>query len=142
MGERGGGAVRWGEGGSKVGGRGGRYPHFTLFLYIHLLPSSVRSLSTPNPQLTKPLTKEEARLPRAESTWPAVLNPAIHGHIVRGPIRISLSCDTHGHVPSESYKYPRAPLAPLCPAKVKVLHHHYITGLVIESRALGQDLPL
>lgn len=49
---------------------------WSLFLYNHLLPSSVNSLSCPNAALTKPFTKEEARFIRAESTWePLPPNP-------------------------------------------------------------------
>lgn len=41
---------------------------WSLFLYSHLLPSSVSSLSWPKAAFTKPFTKEEARFMRAEST--------------------------------------------------------------------------
>ena len=42
----------------------------SLFLYIHLLPSSVITLSLPKAALTKPLTNDAAKFCLAESTWP------------------------------------------------------------------------
>ncbi len=45
------------------------------FPTLTLLPSSVRSLSTPKAVLTNPFTKEEARLALAESGAFVVLNP-------------------------------------------------------------------
>ena len=39
----------------------------SLFLYSHLFPSSISSLSCPNAALTKPLTKDDAKFCRAES---------------------------------------------------------------------------
>ena len=46
----------------------------SLFLYGHLLDSSMRSLSWPKAELTKPFTKDEAKFCRAEST---VLGPIV-----------------------------------------------------------------
>lgn len=52
---------------------------WSLFLYNHLLPSSVSSLSCPKAALTKPFTKEEAKFMRAESTWePLPPNPVTY----------------------------------------------------------------
>lgn len=52
---------------------------WSLFLYNHLLPSSVSSLSCPKAALTKPFTKEEAKFIRAESTWePLPPNPVAY----------------------------------------------------------------
>lgn len=60
-------APRWRQRGSSP---------WSLFLYSHLLPSSVSNLSCPNAALTKPFTKDEAKFMRAESTWePLPPNP-------------------------------------------------------------------
>lgn len=135
---------------------------WSLFLYNHLLPSSVSSLSCPNAALTKPFTKEEAKFMRAESTWePLPPNPEVYRDHTRHqklPSHVherdnndyhptNTKSLTHCCFPNGFCRYHLELWVPLCPTGDKKRHLLLTTcfplmEMCLSSQVFSHDSPI